>query len=156
MDASVTISQAAAELGRSVSTLQAWVRQGAPTDEPGGVGRGKGARVNVRKLREWRVARIAPASASAPACVGVDIELVSKAVWRAFTKPPEGETLQTWKRLRLPETAVAALMLDVFRTVHREATGHYPERLPAEMTMILGIVIDSARQQIRAPTKELT
>jgi hypothetical protein len=83
------------------------------------------------------------------------MKLVSEAIWRAYSKPLEGATVQTWKRLRVPEAAAAELLLDLFKEIHRAATGRYPEKMPGEMSWLRGIHIDSSHQRIRAP-KEST
>lgn len=55
----VTLARAARELGKSESTLRAWVRRGAPTARPGEAGRGRGALVVVQDLERWRAKQAA-------------------------------------------------------------------------------------------------
>jgi hypothetical protein len=67
--AAVSLADAAAELELDVATVRRWIQAGAPCDEPGSAGRGKGARVRVDALRRWRRSR--EAEAPAPAALGI-------------------------------------------------------------------------------------
>jgi hypothetical protein len=54
----VKLKDAAQGLGVSVATLRRWVRQGAPCIQPGEVGRGHGAQVDLDEIRRWRTAEL--------------------------------------------------------------------------------------------------
>ena len=53
-DVPVSVREAARALGCHEATLRQWVRDGAPCERPGAVGRGHGARVRVSAIRRWR------------------------------------------------------------------------------------------------------
>jgi len=151
----VPLREAALELRRSVDTLQAWIRQGAPTASLGAVGRGRGALVVVDELRRWRAGR---ASGDAQLPISVDLGAIARAILRAHVKPTDGRMFPTWKAHRTVKGAAAAQAYAIFQALAVELTGRpVPEAsLPSEMLMILGISADCARlanSRVTEPTR---
>ena len=147
----LTVREAARELAVAASTVQSWIRAGAPTCSLGSVGRGHGSRVEIEHLRQWRAQRALRAAAPAAPAGRCDLQAASAALWRLYTKPHEGTPVQFWRVLRLPRGEVAALLLQAFREIAREANGHPVEdsELPAEMRSLLSIFLDSLHRRIR-------
>lgn len=78
----VVISEAARELGVSVSTVQRWISSGAPVARRGGRGRGNATLVDPAALLAWLNA--CDAEAALVALAGQVPELVAGAVWESF------------------------------------------------------------------------
>lgn len=52
------IVEAAKALKKNPATLRKWIQQGAPCLEPGEVGRGHGAQVDLAALQRWRARKL--------------------------------------------------------------------------------------------------
>ena len=90
----VTVREAARALGVGRTTLLSWIRRGAPTRSLGTVGRGHGSTVDPEELRQWRAARALMSAAPTALTGRCDLAVVARAVWRLYTKPPDGSTVQ--------------------------------------------------------------
>jgi excisionase family DNA binding protein len=148
----VSVGEAARELGVSRATIQNWIRDGgAPTVVLGSVGRGCGSRVDPEQLRRWRLDRALKDAAPASLAGRCDLQVVSRALWKSFTKPYDDTAVPFWKALRLPRGEVAALLLESFREIARAGTGHpiEDEALPPEMLRLLSIFLDCLHRRIR-------
>jgi len=151
----VTVREAARALGVSRTTVQTWVRGGAPTCSLGSVGRSHGSRVDLEELRAWRAGR----ALRVPAPKSVlgswfDPGIVAAALWKLYVRPTrEDRTLPSWKLYRLAPAETAALLVDVFQALHREAIGRFADELPPEMTKLLSIYLSSLHRRL---TEELT
>jgi hypothetical protein len=131
----LSLAQAARELNLAVSTLRRWVRRGAPTLQPGQVGRNKGAIVDVNALRRWRAGITAH---EFPGAVFTREDL-ARGLWSAFVRAPEGLVSPAWQELRLSRLQAAALFVETFREVIRCTEGHYPDVVPEEMARFFAI-----------------
>ena len=153
----VSVAEAARIIGRSVATIQHWIReQGAPTESLGGCGRGHGSRVNLQKLLEWRAGR-AIGAAALPESQGRDLpRLFDQALWRVYTKPAEGRTSETWRLHGMKRTGAAAMLFDIFQELYREATGRLPttDELPPHMRDFLSISVDSVHRRVTQDTAD--
>jgi hypothetical protein len=150
----VSVREAAARLGVAPSTIKNWIARGCPTCSLGSVGRGHGSTVDPERLRQWRAARAlkaaAPTSVSGPS---FDPGTVAAALWKLYVRPTrEDRTLPSWKLYRLAPAETAALLVDVFQALHREATGRFAAELPAEMVKLLTIYLSSLHRRL---TEEL-
>jgi len=138
----ISVAEAARALGVARSTVQLWLRAGAPAVAPGGCGRGHGARVDPSQLQNWRAGRLAGAGV-APGTNTRDLpRMFARALWKLYTRPAvEGRTFPSWKLHRIPQGAAAALLVDAFQLLHREAIGRFAEteELPVEMARILSV-----------------
>lgn len=145
----VSVAEAALALRVSRSTVQLWLRMGAPAIAPGGCGRGHSARVDLDQLRAWRAARLAGAGVAPTPRVQDFTRLAAAALWKAYTRSiGEDRTSPSWKRHGVRPEAAADFALDVYRAFHREVTGRLPDELPPEMTNILSIGADSIHSRI--------
>jgi hypothetical protein len=139
----VSLKKAAAELGVTTQTLSRWLREGAPTVQPGEVGRGRGALVEVEALKRWR-------AGISPMAEGIPIETIVKAISNCYSRAPEGHSQPAWAEIGLSHRQAAALLVEMYREIVRTATGKYPDTLPAQIEPIFSIFVESAR-----PSKNL-
>lgn len=83
-----TVTEAAAELGVSGSTLRRWVASGAPVARRGRRGRGCQTLVNPADIRAWRESSHDP-DAAAQALHAALPELLGDAMFQAFRLAPD-------------------------------------------------------------------
>jgi hypothetical protein len=127
--AAVSINAAAAELRVQPDTVRVWIRRGAPVVQPGANGPGRGALVDIEKLRRWR-ARTAD---DAP-LVAFDADLIARGAMAAYRNRDIG----------LTDRQAAALLAEAWAQIVREATGHPPsEPWPGEIATLIAIAASS-------------
>jgi hypothetical protein len=135
----VTIAKAAREMDVDPSTVQHWLRRGAPTVRPGAVGRGRGALVDIEALRRWRYGALAPAQ--------IDSESLASAMLAAFQRPAEGYGgAPIWAELDLSQRQAAVLWVMLYTPLVRNLTGKAiatADELPPEMRSIYRISLGS-------------
>jgi hypothetical protein len=135
--APVTIGAAARALAVDRSTIQGWLRRGAPSLRCGEPGRGHGALVDLDQLRRWRYGELAPAQ--------LDSDSLATAMAAAFERPATGYSAPIWAELDLSRRQAAVLWVLLFCEIVRSLTGKMiePDDLPIEMRTVFRISIGS-------------
>ena len=147
--AGVSVREAALRMGVSIRTVQQWVRRGAPTVRPGGVGRGKSALVEIAALERFR-GDLRAVRESAPCAP--DLEVIARALHGAYWRPQEGRQAPTWRLLGLKPWQASAVLCAALQSIARELAGRYLSEgeLPQSARELIYAGIDAARRIPRA------
>lgn len=128
MPPDVTVSEAARALRRSPATVRRWIQQGAPTVALGGPGRGKGSRLNLGAVAEWKTRK--EGLQVAPTAERELLDAIGRGLLHSFTKCPPGHDEAVWQALKIGSRRAAVLLTEAYVTVAREVTGREPDYYP--------------------------
>ena len=132
MSETVSINQAAKQLGKASSTVRRWVQKGAPTVKLGSVGRDNGSLVNIADLQCWR--------GGGGAVTANDDELLARLAIALLDTIRRDEVHH---RIGITDKQAASLLVLVYQRYYRNLFNGQVDidNLPEEMKHICAILL---------------
>jgi hypothetical protein len=136
MSKALPLRDAAKVIGRSDSTLRAWLAEGAPCVREGQPGRNRGALVDPLALVRWRRETSRRREVLCPDATPDDlIARATSGLVDAYKLGPYDEP--AYRSLGLDDYQAAALLAHTFLHVARHLTGRTPDVLPRALQTLL-------------------